>query len=156
MFWHKKNGVLRDTKPTHSVSCKSVAKDFRSSTSRITRFLKRKNLQALTAYGQYNPVDIDMTDTSSTTVFSNGDEDGNEAIVEEVLYYANLRERKEQQAQFHHARAVQILEGLWARVQDEAYAYHTTRARGGMFKRINVLGGGVDDELIRRDQFPFG
>jgi len=108
------------------------------------------------AWGQYAPVNIDVTDLTAQTVFSDGDEEGNEAIVEEVLSYANTREKKENEVNFHHTRATQILDNLWNRIKDEQFQYQTHRSRGGMFKRINVLGGGVDDELIRRDQFPLG
>ncbi|KKR20031.1 MAG: hypothetical protein UT51_C0009G0005 [Candidatus Nomurabacteria bacterium GW2011_GWC2_39_41] len=110
----------------------------------------------LVAWGQYAPVNIDVTDLTAQTVFSDGDEEGNEAIVEEVLSYANTREKKENEVNFHHTRATQILDNLWNRIKDEQFQYQTHRSRGGMFKRINVLGGGVDDELIRRDQFPLG
>lgn len=110
----------------------------------------------LTAYGQYNPADIDVTDLTATTPFSNGDDEGNEAIVEEILSYANTREKKEKEAGYHHGRAVQILNGVWERVADEQFNYKTSRARGGMFQRFNVLAGGFRDDLIKRDQFPFG
>lgn len=110
----------------------------------------------LVAYGQYTPVDIDATDLTATTVFSGGDEEGNEAIVEEVLSFAHTRERREDKAKYHHERAVAILETLWKKNQDEQYGYQTHRSRGGMFERFNVLRGGFGDEFIRRDQFPFG
>ncbi len=110
----------------------------------------------MTAYGQYTPIDPDITDAAAVTVFSNCDEEGNEAMVQEMLSYLMTREKKDKQAQFYHERAVAILEGMWDRVGGEQYAYQTHRARGGWFKRMNILGGGVQDELIRRDQFPFG
>lgn len=110
----------------------------------------------LVAYGQYTPTDWDTTDNTQKTVFSDGDEEGNEAIVEQVLYYAKTREQNENEANDHHARAESILNNVWARTQDEQYAYQTARQRGGMFKRINVVGGGMQGDLIRRDQFPFG
>ena len=110
----------------------------------------------LTAYGQYTPVDIDTTDESSTTVFSNVDEEANGAIVDEMLSYKMSREQKDKEAQFYHERAVATLDSLWSRLEAEQYAYQTHRTRGGWFKRMNILGGAVQDELIRRDQFPFG
>lgn len=103
----------------------------------------------LIAYGHLNPVDIDMT--GGTTLFSNFDEEGNEAIVEEVLNYANVREKKLKEAQFHHQRAELILEGLWKRVQDEQFNYKTHNR--GMFKRFDVLQGAEVSDLIKRDQF---
>ena len=109
----------------------------------------------LTAWGQYQPADIDITDLTATTVFSNGDEEGNEAIVEEVLSFANIRERKEGEANAHHVKATQILDGVYKKVADEQFQYQTHRTRGGMWKRINVIDGGVEDDKIQRDQFLF-
>lgn len=109
----------------------------------------------LTAYGQYTPIDIDMTDTASTTVFSNGDEEGNEAIVEEVLSYAKIREKQEQESGYHHTRAMQILDSVYQKVAQEQFNYKTHRTRGGMWKRIDVVEGGVASDSISRDQFYF-
>lgn len=110
----------------------------------------------LTAFGQYVPVDIDVTDPNATTVFSGNDEEGNEAIVEEVLSYAKTKQQKEKEAAYHHARAEAILNMVWGKVEDEQFNYHTHKSRGGMFERFNVLAGGFRDDLIKRDQFPFG
>ncbi len=110
----------------------------------------------LVAYGQYNPVDPDMTDLTAQTVFTGGDEEGNEAIVEEILAYANTREKKEAEAKFHHARATAILDAVWKRIEDEQYKNQTSKARGGMFDRMNVIAGGFNDDINRRDQFPMG
>lgn len=107
----------------------------------------------VTVWGQYQIAALDGTDPSATTVFSGREEEGNEAIIEEVLSYAKLKEKKFQEANAHHQRAVFILEGIWDRVQAEQFGYHTHKARGGMFKRIDVLEGAVEDELLKRDQF---
>lgn len=106
----------------------------------------------LTAWFKYRPVDIDMTDTSSTTIFSNKNDEGNEAIVEETLSYVKTRYKKEQEALVHHQRAIEILERLWTNINDEQFNYHTHKARGGMWERIDVLNGGFDED-ITRDQF---
>lgn len=108
----------------------------------------------LTAYGQYQPVDIDVTDNTAQTVFSNGDEEGNEAIVEKVLEFASAREKKSEEALLHLQKASAILETLWKKCEDEQYAYQTSRQRGGMFQRIDVVNGGLPGELYKRDQFP--
>ncbi len=107
----------------------------------------------LTVFAQYAPVDIDMTDTSSETVFSGKDEEGNESIVEEILSYANTREKKENEANFHHSKALQILEGIWDKIKAEQFNYQTHRTRGGMWKRIDVINSGIEDDKINRDQF---
>lgn len=109
----------------------------------------------LTAYGQYNPADVDATDLTTTTPFSNGDDEGNEAIVEEIISYAKTRSQEDAIAEFHHKKAESILEKIWKRSQDEQYNYKTHRTRGGMWKRINVVDSGVEDDKIRRDQFLF-
>ena len=109
----------------------------------------------LTAYGQYNPADVDATDLTATTPFSGGDDEGNEAIVEEVISYAKTRSQEDALAQIHHAKAKAILDEIWKRAQDEQYNYKTHRTRGGMWKRINVIDSGVEDDKIKRDQFLF-
>lgn len=108
----------------------------------------------MTAYGQYQPADIDVTDNTALTVFSSGDEEGNEAIVEKVLEFANSREKKPDEALVHLQKAAAILEALWKKCADEQFAYQTSKQRGGMFKRIDVVNGGLPGELYKRDQFP--
>lgn len=109
----------------------------------------------LTVYAQFAPADIDVTDTTATTVFSNGDEEGNEAIVEKVLEFALIRDDNENGAAIHNQKASTILETLYQKTQSEQFKYQTHRTRGGMFKRIDVLEGGLEDNLIKRDQFLF-
>ena len=109
----------------------------------------------LTAYGQYSPVDMDVTDHTATTVFSGIDEDANEAIVQEVISYAKTRDQKDNEANDYHKKAILILDNLWKKCQDEQYNYQTHRTRGGMWKRINVIDSGVEDDKIKRDQFLF-
>jgi len=109
----------------------------------------------MTAYAQITPTNFDdLTDDVAISVFSDYDDDGNEAVSEEVLAYINFRERKTTEGNFHHSKAMQVLESLWEKVKDEQFNYKTHDR--GMFKRINVLRGGLTDDLIHRDQFPFG
>ena len=108
---------------------------------------------SLVAYGQYQPVDIDTTDLTSETVFTGGDEEGNEAIVEKVLSYAKTRETLENEANFHDTKAKEILDALWSKTNDEQFNYKTHRSRGGMWQRIEVVNGDLSDELVRRDRF---
>jgi hypothetical protein len=107
----------------------------------------------LTVYGQFIPVDPDTTDPDSTTVFSNTEPEGNEAIIEEMLSFMNLRERKEDKAKFHHDRAVAILETIQGLIEDEGFNYHTYKTRDGMWERFDVLEGDLVDDLLNRDQF---
>lgn len=107
----------------------------------------------LTAWGQYLPAETDTTDYTVKTVFSDNDEDGNEAIVNEALSYLKLRERKLNEADYHHNKAIEKLEGIWKRVLDEQYQYQTHPDSGGMFERVDVLKGAMEDDLFKRDQF---
>ena len=100
------------------------------------------------------PIVMDVTGAdNSTTIFSNYDDEGNEAIVEKMTSYLKRREHLAQEAELHDQRAAAKLEEIWKRVQDEQYAYKTTKEREGMWKRIDVVEGGLNDELFRRDQF---
>lgn len=109
----------------------------------------------LTAWGQYIPTDIPDGDGATAddmeTVFTVGGDEGNQAIIEEVIGYIASRENKNQEAINRHLLAKNLLEELWKRVQDEQFAYQTKDR--GMWKRIDVLSGIENDELIKRDQF---
>lgn len=105
----------------------------------------------LTVYSQYQPGDFTGTDTDEETVFSNIAEEGNTAIVEEMLSYAKLREKKLQEGKFHHERAEAILKALWDNIASEQFAYQSKDR--GIFERFDVLEGAVDDELLKRHQW---
>lgn len=104
----------------------------------------------VTAWGQYTPI-IDPTDLTVKTVFSNAGNEGNEAIVNEMLSYANLKEKKANEATYYHTKAMEILEGIWKRYGDEQYGYHTKDR--GMWKRLDIISGQPLDEMFKRDQF---
>ena len=106
----------------------------------------------LTAWGQYTPI-VDPTDKTASTVFSGYDEEGNEAVVLEMLAYLKDREKKPLESKAYHDRAQLILDGIWKRVMDESYQYQTHPDSGGMFKRFDVLRGGYEEEITKRDQF---
>ena len=105
----------------------------------------------ITAWGQYTPVDIDVTDEETKTIFSDIDDDGNEAIVEAMLARLKKRANKPKEAQNHMAEAVALLSGVWDRIKDEQPNYHMDDA--GMFEYIDVLAGGDRDDLVRRDRW---
>ena len=105
-----------------------------------------------TLWGQYGPATLGESDNSVTTLFSDVAEEGNEAIVEEVLGYAKKKEKKLQEALAHHKRAVEILEEIWTRVKDEQYGYGDVNSEG-LFKRVDILQGDFHSDLIRRDQW---
>lgn len=114
----------------------------------------------VTAWGQYTPI-LDVTDLTATTVFSDADEEGNEAIVETMTSYLFRRESPSVSAKGGNLvspsiaalkRASDILDLVWKRVGDEGFGYMSTDD-DGMFKRFDVVNGGFNDDLLKRDQF---
>ena len=103
------------------------------------------------AYGQYLVDELDTSVPSTTTVFSNAEEEGNEAIVQEVMSYAKTRENKLTEADKHHQNAITILDNIWDRVTGEGFGYHPKGE--GMWERIDVVDGDYHNELFKRDQF---
>ena len=103
-------------------------------------------------WGQYTPAELAESDNTVTTVFSDAVEEGNEALVEEVLSYAKKKEKKLQEALAHHERAKQILEEIWTRIQGEQFGYHSFKDEG-IFKRMDILKGALRDDVFKRDQF---
>jgi len=106
----------------------------------------------LTAWGQYTP-NLDPTLKTDTTVFSGYDEEGNEAIVLEMLAYLKDREKKPLESKAYHDRATLLLDGIWKRALDEQFQYQTHPDSGGMFRRFDVLEGDYQEEIFRRDRF---
>lgn len=106
----------------------------------------------LTGWGQYTPM-IDPTVKTDTTVFSDVAEEGNEAILLEMLAYLKDREKKPAESKGYYDRASLLLDGIWQRVLDEQFEYQTHPDSGGMFERFDVLRGRETDELTKRDQF---
>lgn len=105
----------------------------------------------ITLYGQSNPTALDTTNRSAQTVFSGGEEEGNEAIVDLMISYAKMRERKIGESQFYMGLATNILESIWKKILDEQYAYQEKNR--GMFTRTNILRGATQEEIFKRDQF---
>ncbi len=94
----------------------------------------------LVAYGQYMPV-VDPTDMAAVTVFSNWDDEGNEAIVQKMLSFLKDRLHITAEAQFFASKADETLEKVYKRVLDEQYAYQTHPDSQGMFKYFNMIPG---------------
>ena len=106
----------------------------------------------LVAYGQYQPI-VDVTDETSKTFFSDYDDEGNEAVVEKMTTYLKQREHLQDEVVLHDQRAKAKLDEVWGRVLAEQHKYQTHESSDGMFKRIDVLEGGIADNLFDRDQF---
>jgi hypothetical protein len=106
----------------------------------------------IAAFGQYTP-QLDPTDATATTIFSNFDEEGNEAIVEKMTSYIKRREHLPDEAELHDQRTDAVLQKLWVKIQAEQYKYQTGPSTDGMFKRFDILRGGYREDLFNRDQF---
>lgn len=106
----------------------------------------------IAAFGQYAPL-LDPTDATATTVFSTFDEEGNEAIVAKMTSYLKDREHMPDEAMLFEQKADQRLDGLWKKIQNEAYKYQTGKNSEGMWSRIDVIEGGYPKNLYNRDQF---
>lgn len=122
----------------------------------------------VTMWGQINVPEVGY-DTSSTgvgdpsanTIFTDIENDGNEAIVEKMMSYAFIREKSPiafsggnavGPASAHEQNAKNILKTIWERVADEQFAYQDTQNEG-MFKRFDVTRGGFKEDIFRRDQW---
>lgn len=106
----------------------------------------------LTVWGQYQPY-IDVTDETGTTIFTDWNDEGNEGILEKMSSYLKRRQNNIQAAELHDQRAAAKLKDVWDRYQAEQFKKQTHPDSGGIFKRLNVLAGGMNDEIMHRDQF---
>lgn len=105
----------------------------------------------ITVWGQYTPANIDVTDNTATTIFSNIDEDGNEAIVESIVGEIKQRSNNPKEAQLHWQKATALLSGVWERTKQEDSGYDLGDT--GMFEQFDVLAGGLRDDIIHRDRW---
>jgi hypothetical protein len=94
---------------------------------------------------------MDITEHTSTTVFTDFDDEGNEAVLNEAMAFMKQRERKFTEAEYHHNKALEIMENVWKKYSDEQAMYQTKNR--SMFERFDVLGGDYYDDLIKRDQW---
>lgn len=104
----------------------------------------------IAAWGQYIPY-LDVTDHTATTVFSNRNENGNEAIVELIVGAMKQRENKPQEAITHTQIGMSILSAMWEQLREEQHAYHGSDV--GMFEWFDVTAGGLRDDLVHRDRW---
>ena len=103
-------------------------------------------------YGQYTPT-FDPTDLTTTTIFSDYDQEGNEAYVEKMTSYLKRREHLAEEAELHDKRAEAKLDEIWKRILDESYKYQTHSASGGMWEHFDVLEGRGDTDWFKENQF---
>ena len=109
----------------------------------------------LVAYGQYQPANIPDGDGATaddlTTVFTPHGDEGNQAIIEEILGKIANRESNAAEAINKHMIARGLLDELWQRIEDEQFAYQTKDR--GIWERIDVIDGGYYQDGLKRDQF---
>ena len=102
----------------------------------------------VTAWGQYTPTVLSESDN---TVFA-GEDEGDEAIIQIVMGYIYSRLGDENNTEKQEQVSRRTLNELWVRIQAEQYGYQIP-PDDGMFKRIDVLKGGLTENEIKRDQF---
>lgn len=102
-------------------------------------------------WGQFMPI-LDVTDMTSTTIFSDYDEEGNEALVGKMTAYLKYREHQAFEAQVNEQASSAKLEEVFLRVAEEQAMYQDTPS-DGMYKRFDVTKGGFKEDLSRRDQW---
>lgn len=102
-------------------------------------------------WGQFQPI-LDVTDFTAATVFSNADEEGNEALVYKMSAYLKYREHQVYEAQVDEQTAGAKLEEVASRIGEEQFNYQDTLNEGWM-KRFDVLRGGFKEDIFRRDQW---
>src|SRR3990167_2531423 len=107
---------------------------------------------SLVTYGQYTP-SIDPTDLTATTIFSDYDEEGNEAYVEKMTSFLKRREHLAEEAELHDQRASAKLEEIWKRILDEQYKYQGHAAAGGQWEHFDVIKGRGTKDWSKENQF---
>lgn len=105
----------------------------------------------VTAWGQFIPPLLDKSDPTALTVFSGAEDEGNEAIVTEMMSYAAKRETDPNQAKLLHQNAKDILDELWVRIGGDQFQNQTSSTP--MWKRIDVVGGYTRSNVSSINQF---
>ena len=107
---------------------------------------------SIVCYGQVEVTGA-IDSTTSSTVFTTAEPEGDEAIVK--LAYAKAlgsdKIKDPSRAIKERAEAFQILDDIWGRIKEKAHTYRTKNR--SLFKRVDVLEGRYEDELYKRNQF---
>ena len=106
----------------------------------------------IVVYGQVTVDDMDST-TTSVTVFSFAEPEGDEAVIK-LAYSKALASNKlkdKPKARIERAEAFETLDGIWDRIRERQHTYRTKDTP--MFKRLNVVEGRYEDDLRNRNQF---
>jgi len=107
---------------------------------------------SIVCYGQVYVTDA-MDSTTTSTVFSTGEPEGDEAILQ--LAYSKVlgsdKMKNPDKALKERTEAFDTLDSIWKRIQDKQSTYQTKDRP--LFKRLNVLEGGFEKELRSRKRF---
>ena len=106
----------------------------------------------MVAYGQYQPY-IDVTDETGLTIFTDWNDEGNEAIFEKMSSYLKRRMGNMSASLTHEETAKNKLNEAWNHYMQEQNRKQTHPDSGGMFKRIDVLVGTSGDNVSSENQF---
>jgi len=90
---------------------------------------------------------------TSSTVFTTAEPEGDEAIVQ-LAYSKALGSEKMKnptKAQKEKLEALDTLDGIWKRIKEKSHTYQTKDTP--MFRRMNILEGGYEDEIRSRYRF---
>ena len=101
------------------------------------------------AYGQLIPTDL--SNSTDATIFTNYDEEADEAVIERTLSILYKRGKKMQEMTEADSRARQLLSELWDRIVAEQHTYLPKES--GMWKRIDIVNGEYWDDEINPLQF---
>ena len=107
---------------------------------------------SIVCYGQVYVTDA-IDSTSTSTVFSAGEPEGDTAILH--LAYAEAlgsdKMKNPDKAMKEKLEAFETLDSIWQRIADKQSTYQTKDRP--LFKRIDVIEGGIRDELNNPNQF---
>lgn len=93
---------------------------------------------------------------TGTTVFTDYDDEGNEGVVRMMTAYLKNREHLTSEAEYHEKKAVEKLDEVWKRVQDEQATYQAAPGSQGMWQRFDVVRGrGLQPSENSPNQFIF-
>jgi len=108
---------------------------------------------SIVIYGQVE-VSGSVDSTTSTTVFTAGEPEADEAIVKLAYSYALGSDKNKDpgRARIERAESFEILDDIWRRMQEKKHTYQT-REEGSGYDRIDVVEGGRYSDSIKRNQF---
>lgn len=109
-----------------------------------------------TVYAFYQFLPAAINAGSTTTVFTNYDDEGNEGIVRMMSSYLKNREHQPSEAEYHESKAKEKLDEVWKKMQDQQSTYQAAPGSQGMWQRFDVIRGrGLQPSELSPNQFIF-